>query len=120
MSAIIRVTLDFDGVQIDDFKDITENEIEVNKVVQLMGKTTTAGVTPRYGFKLTYVVPSTGKFDFSKTRNNDAVVVIHYEGGSQATYRGVRLLKKGETKADGEKELEIVYEFSAADRDPAL
>jgi hypothetical protein len=120
MSGIIRVTLDFDGVQIDDFKDITENEIEVNKVVHLMRKTTTAGVTPRYGFKLTYVVPSAGKFDFSKIRDNDAVVVIHYDGGTTTSYRGVRLLKKGESKIDGEKELEIVYEFCATDRDPAL
>ncbi|HOX50489.1 MAG TPA: hypothetical protein PKY05_03305 [Fibrobacteria bacterium] len=117
---ITKVTLDFDGTVIDDFKSFEENEIDLGKVVELAKKTGYAQVTPRYGFKLEYVPPKIGSFDFSPMLTKDAVVTVFYDGGTKATFRGVRLLKKGGSKADGKEEIQNLYEFTASDRSPAL
>lgn len=120
MSAIAKVELTFDGVTVSDFKSISENEIEIGKEVEYASKTGFAEVPPKYGFSLEYVEPKTGAFDFAKYAKSEGTVVIHYDGGTTATYYGVRLLKKGEKKADGRNEIVYPYTFTATRRDPIL
>ena len=117
---IMKVTLDFDGVMIDDFKSIEEHEVELGKIVEYMNKTGYAKKTPRFGLTLEYVTPKTGAHDFSPLVDQDGVVTIYYDGGSKATYRGVRLLKRGAIKSDGDNAQVINYEFFAANRDPEV
>jgi len=118
--AILTLTLDIDKTSIDDFKSIEEHEVEYGKVVEYMNKTGYAGKTPRFGFTLEYVVPKTGAFNFSSLRYKDAVVTLTYDGGSTTVYRGVRLLKRGAKKLDGDNAVVIPYEFFATAMDPEV
>lgn len=120
MSAIAKVELTFDGSTVTDFKSISENEIEVGKEVEYASKTGFVEIPPKYGFQLEYVEPKTGPFDFGKFAKAEGTAVIHYDGGTTATYYGVRLLKKGEKKADGRNEIVVPYTFTATRRDPVL
>ena len=117
---IIKVELNVDGVIITDWKSIEENEIEVGKEIELGTGTKYAAVPPKYGFSMEYVPPPTGAVDFKKFIYNSAVVILTYDGGTTATYSGVRLLKKGSGKLDGKTELANMYTFTAQRRDPAL
>jgi hypothetical protein len=118
--AIIKFAVTLDGVTIDDFKSVSENEIEVGKEIVYATKTGYANVRPKYGFKAEYVPPQTGAFDWSKARDNDVTATFTYDGGTTATYFGGRLLKKGEGKLDGDNELTYPLDFTATSRDPAL
>lgn len=112
---IARVTLAVDGKVIDDFKEVTENEVTRAKTVPLMTKTGTADVLPRYGVSLVYVVPKAGtEYSFAGVRNGTITIV--YDGGRVRRYTGVRCLKEGERKADGENEMTQTVEFSAENR----
>lgn len=117
---ITKVELDFNGSVITDFKSFTEKKIDLGKTVELVNKTGYAQTTPRYGFELEYVVPKIGAFDFSPMVAESGLVTVYRSGGSKVTYSGVRLLSKGDGKADGKDEITHVYEFMAEDRDPAL
>ena len=117
---ITQITLDFDGKVITDFKSFTEKKIDLGKTVELAGKTGYAEVTPRYGFDLEYVVPSLGAFDFSPLLTNSGLVTVFYKGGTKVSFRGVRLLSRGDGKIDGKDELQYTYEFTAESRDPVL
>ena len=100
---VSRCTLEANGQDIDDFKSFTENEIELRKVVKLMNKTGSAGLTPRYGFEVDYVVPEdTPEFDWEALKDGTFTVV--YENGKRKSYTGVSTLKIGQEKIDGENE----------------
>jgi len=100
---VSKVTLDVNGSVIDDIKTVTEKEFELNKQVNLMGKTGHMSVTPRYAFDFDYVVPEdTTPRDFSNLSNGR--LSIEFEGGERITYTGVYVLKIGDKKIDGENE----------------
>lgn len=117
---ILRVTLDIDGQVEESFKSFTEKEVETGAPINMMNRTGFGKKTKRYGFMLEYVIPKTGSRDWSTLVDNDAVVSAYLDGGSKITFRGVRLLKRGEEKIDGDNELVCELDFMAAERDPAL
>jgi hypothetical protein len=115
MEYVNRCTLDVNGQEITDFKSVTEDERELARKVALMNKTGHCTVTQRPGCKVDYVVPlDAPEFDFDSVK--DGTLSIEYENGKRITYTGVRTLKVGESKVDGESELVRTIEFGAAKR----
>lgn len=112
---VSRVLLDINGQSIEDFKSVTEPEVEHNKQVNLMNKTGHMKVTPRYGVQVEYVVPETEtEFDFDSVE--DGRLSIEKMNGKRRTYTGVYILKVGEVKYDGENEATRTIEFGAEGR----
>ena len=108
MEYVSQVTLDVDGQSITDFKECSESEVE------LMGKTSFCKVTPRYGVKVNYVIPSDAEeFDFNSVGNGR--LTIDRQNGKRITYTGLYPLKIGETKY-GKDEAKKEIEFGAEDR----
>ncbi len=104
MEYVNKCLLDVNGQQITDFKAVTENERELARQVNLMNKTGHCGVTQRNGVKVDYVVPEDEtEFDFESVK--DATLTIEYMNGKRITHMGVRTLKIGESKIDGDNEL---------------
>jgi len=103
MEYVAKVQLAIGGKEIEDFKSVEEEEVELNKEVNLMNKTGVVGVTPRYKLNLDYVVPQ-GLEEFDFTTVKDATLVIFYDSGKMIQYAGVTVLKIGATSYDGEKE----------------
>jgi hypothetical protein len=115
MEYVNRCTLAIDGQNIEDFKTFTENERELARQVNLMNKTGHCGVTQRPGCKLDYVVPlDAPEFDFDAVR--DGVLTVEYENGKRKIFTGVRTLKIGEEKIDGDNEVVRTIEFGAQQR----
>jgi hypothetical protein len=112
-----RCYLEINGQAIDDFKAVTEKEVEMARQVNLMNKTGHAAVTPRYGVSVDYVVPEdASEFDFEEVK--DGTLVIEYLNGKRKLYTGVRTLKIGESKVDGENDVVRTIEFGATDYRP--
>ena len=108
---VSRVLLEGNGQNIDDFKSVTEKEVELNKQVNLMNKTGTCGVTSRCQVEVEYVVPEDApEFDFNSVKNG--TLTIDKMNGVRETYTGVTTLKIGATKYDGEKEATRTIDFS--------
>lgn len=100
---ISRCLLSANGQEIDDFKKFTEGEVELHKPVKLMNKTGACKVTPRYGVKVDYVVPSDGpEYDWEAMSNG--TLAVEFENGQRTTYTGVYTAKVGEQVVDGENE----------------
>ncbi|MDA8137926.1 MAG: hypothetical protein M0036_04660 [Desulfobacteraceae bacterium] len=110
-----RCVLAINGQNIEDFKTFTEIERELSRRVNLMNKTGHCSVTQRPGCMLDYVVPLDGvEFDFEGVK--DATLTVEYENGLRKIFTGVRTLKIGEEKIDGDNELVKTIEFSAEKR----
>ena len=110
---VSQVLLEVNGQEISDFKTVTEDEVELAKTVKLMNKTGNMGVTPRYGVQVDYVVPSDApEFDFEGVKNG--TLTIDKMNGVRETFTGVRTLKVGSTKYDGENEVVRTITFGAA------
>lgn len=115
MEYVSRVLLDINGQSIEDFKTVTEKEVEINKAVNLMNKTGFINVTPRYGVEVDYIVPETGTwFDFSTVK--DGRLSIEFMNGKRVTYTGLYVLKIGDLAIDGEKEATKKITFGAGGR----
>jgi hypothetical protein len=115
MEYVSRVLLDINGQGIDDFKSVTEKEVEINKAVNLMNKTGFIGVTPRYGVEVDYVLPeSETPFDFGSVK--DGRLSIEFMNGKRVTYSGLYVLKIGDLAIDGEKEATKKVTFGAVKR----
>ncbi|MBI5234734.1 MAG: hypothetical protein HY886_00585 [Deltaproteobacteria bacterium] len=100
---VARVRLEVNGNNIDDFKSVEEEEVELHKEVNLMNKTGVVGVTPRYKVNVDYVVPKDSEeFDFTEVK--DGTLTIDYDNGKRIQFAGVTVLKIGSTSYDGEKE----------------
>lgn len=109
-----RVTLEVNGQVIDDFEEVTENEVEIRKPVNLMNKTGFTETTPRYGAKVKYAIPKdSAEFDFAGIK--DGTLTIDRGGGKRITYTGVFCTKIGETQY-GKDAATKTIEFGAADR----
>jgi hypothetical protein len=109
-----KVTLEVDGQEVTDFKTFTEKELELAKQVNLMNKTGFMPVTPRYGVNVDYVVPAEGEFDWESVK--DGRLTAEYPNGQRITFTGVRTLKIGEAKVDGENEVVRTIELGAVKR----
>ena len=110
-----RCLLVVNGQEIEDFKSVTEDERELARKVNLMNKTGHCGVTERPGVKLDYVVPEDAdEFDFDSVK--DGTLTIEYLNGKRISYSGVRTLKIGESKIDGDNELVRTIEFGSEKR----
>lgn len=115
MEYVNRCTLVIDGQNIEDFKTFTENERELARQVKLMHKTGHCSVTQRFGCQVDYVVPLDGEeFDFDTVK--DGTLVVEYENGKRKIFTGVRTLKIGEEKVDGDNEVVRTIEFGAEQR----
>jgi hypothetical protein len=115
MEYVSRVLLDINGQSIDDFKSVTEKEVEINKAVNLMNKTGYIGVTPRYGVEVDYVLPESGDaFDFGTVK--DGRLSIQFMNGKRVSYTGLYVLKIGDLAIDGEKEATKKITFGAVGR----
>lgn len=111
---VSRCRLEVNGETIEDFKSVTEGERELAKQVNLMNETGIMKKTPRPSLTVDYVVPSGPGFDWDGL--TDGRVTIEYEDGTRITYTGVRTLKVGEAKADGENEMVQTITLGAAKR----
>lgn len=109
---IIRCTLDVDGQSVTDFKAVTIKETELHKPVNLMHKTGFAGVTPRHGVTVDYVVPQTDP-EFPWEGVKDGRLTVEFENGRKKTFTGVYILKVGDMKVDGENETVRSIELGA-------
>lgn len=115
MEYVSRVLFDIDGRSIEDFKSVTEKEVELNKAVNLMNKTGFMAVTPRYGVEVEYAVPESGpEFDFRSIK--DGRLSIEFLNGKRITYTGVHVLTIGDLTIDGENEATKTVSFGAANR----
>lgn len=109
---VARVRLEVNGQEITDFSAVTEKEYDLAVQVKLMGGTGHARVTPRYQVSVDYEVPVAGEFDWDSVQ--DARLTIEYVNGRRKTYTGVWVLKVGEGKADGEKQVTKTIDLSAS------
>ncbi|MDA8137982.1 MAG: hypothetical protein M0036_04940 [Desulfobacteraceae bacterium] len=110
-----RCILAINGQNIEDFKTFTENERELARQVKLMNKSGSCGVTQRPGCKVDYVVPMEApEFDFDSVK--DGTLTVEYENGKRKIFTGVRTLKIGEEKIDGDNDVVRAIEFMAEKR----
>lgn len=115
MEYVNRCTLSIDGQNIEDFKTFSEDERELARKVNLMNSTGHCSVTQRPGCKLDYVVPlDAPAFDFDTVK--DGELVVEYENGVRKLFTGVRTMKVGEEKIDGDNEVVQTIEFGAQAR----
>ena len=111
---VSSITLNVNGVEITDFKSVTENSVELYKPVKLMNKTGHRRVTPRYGGKIEYFVPDTEEFDWTTVK--DARLTITYESGKKITFTGVYVTDTGDRKVENENETVQEILWSAENR----
>jgi len=115
MEYVNQVVLEVNGQGIDDFKSVTENEVEIRKEVKLMNKTGVSRVSPVYGVQVEYVIPKdAAEFDFENV--SDGTLTIDLNNGVRKQYTGVSTLKIGETKYDGENEATRTIDLVAEKR----
>jgi len=112
---VSRVLLEINGQDITDFKSVSEKEVKLAEQVKLMNKTGFTDATPRYEVDVEYVVPADApEFDFASVRNG--TLTIDKMNGVRETYTGVRTLKIGATKYDGDKEATRTIDLGAANK----
>jgi hypothetical protein len=114
MEYVSRVLLEIDGKELTDFDEVTENEEELYKAVELMNKTGFAEKLPRYGCKVKYVIPKDDpEFDFRSVKNGR--LTIDRQNGTRITFSGVYPLKIGEATYSKD-EVSRGIDFGAEDR----
>lgn len=112
---VSKVLLEVNGKEITDFKQVEEEEFELNKEVNLMNKTGYVGVTPRYKANVDYVIPKDAEeFDFPAVK--DGTLTIDRNNGTRIQFTGVTTLKIGSVSYDEEKEAVRKISFMATDR----
>lgn len=115
MEYVRRCRLDANGQSIEDFKSVTEKEVELYKQVNLMNKTGFASVTPRYSVEVEYVVPeSNPEFDWKGVKNG--TLTIELMNGKRISFTGVYTMKVGAMKIDGDSDTVRTIELGASDR----
>lgn len=109
---VMNVLLEVNGQNIDDFKAVTEGEVEMAKPINLMNKTGFGQVTARHTVEVDYVVPGDKpEFEFAQVKNG--TLTIDKQNGVRTTYTGVYALKIGATKYDGDNEAVRTISFGA-------
>lgn len=112
---VSTVSLECNGQEIDDFQTFEEDPRVLRSAVKLMKKTGVMGVTPQYGFTVSYVIPrNKPEFDFESVQGG--TFVVDYENGTRVTFTGVSVLEIGSVKSDGQKETTKDIKFIAANR----
>lgn len=112
---VSRILLEINGKNIDDFKAVEEEEVEIAKEVNLMNKTGVVAVTPRYKINVDYAAPKDApEFDFTEVK--DGTLTIDKNNGRRIEFSGVTTLKIGATSYDGDKEAVKKITFLATDR----
>jgi hypothetical protein len=112
---VSRVLLEINGVSVEDFNSVEEQDFELAKPVNLMNKTGHIAMLPRYGVSVDYIIPSDSTpFDFTAVIGG--VLTIDHQNNRRVIYVGVRTTKIGKVTYDGEKEATQTIEFSAEDR----
>lgn len=112
---VASVNLEINGKNIDDFKSVSEKEIERHKQINLMRKTGVVSVTPRYGVEVEYVIPKDSpEQDWAEVAN--ATLTIDKDNGKRITYSGVYVMKEGAVKYDGENEATKTIDLVALER----
>ena len=108
------VELEFNGFSYSDFDTFTKTSVTKAKQVNLMNKTGTARMTPRYGFSLTHKRSFNGlPFDIDDVHGGTLTAV--YPDGRRETYVGVATAETGDGTVDGETELTEGKTFVAED-----
>lgn len=115
---VSRVNLEVNGQEISDFDSVEEKEVDLSKRVNLMNKSGFFDTIPRYGVSVDYVVPRDApEFDFRSVKNG--TLTIDRQNGTRITFTGVRTMKIGNTKYDGENAAKKTIEFACIDRQEA-
>jgi hypothetical protein len=115
MEYVRRCYLECNGKTIDDFKSVTDKEVELYKPVNLMNKTGFASVTPRYAVEVEYLVPdSSPEFDWKELKNG--TLTIELMNKKRITFTGCYTLKIGAMKIDGDGDTVRTIEVGAVDR----
>lgn len=109
-----RVRLEVNGQVIEDFEEVTENDVEIRKPVNLMNKTGFTETTARYGAKVKYVIPK-GVKEFNFAEVKDGTLTIDRLDNTRITYTGVFCTKIGETQY-GKDAATKTIEFGAVDK----
>ncbi len=115
---VSRVILDMGGQSIEDFKSVTEKQVELRKQVNLMRRTGFMKVTPRYQVEVEYVVPTdrAEEFDFHDSYWEGTTLTVEYENGRRITFLDVCVLTVGDLKYDAENEATRTITLGAGDR----
>lgn len=114
MDYVNTCNLEVNGIVFEDFESFTENSVTVAKQVNLMNKTGSADMTPRYGFSVNVKKPYTGEIDLDNVKGG--TLTVEYKNGDRTTYGGVRTLETGDGTVDGETELTMTKAFGAETR----
>lgn len=119
MDYITRVSVELNGQVFDDFSAFTENSVTLTKQVNLMRKTGTAKMTPRYGFTLDWVKASIpAGVDPRKIYRK--TFTVEEENGNRVTFGGVSVAETGDASVDGENEITQTVTYIAESRTPDL
>jgi hypothetical protein len=114
MELVSRVYLSINGQEI-DFDSVEEKEYDVAKAHNLCNTTGHFDVTSRYGATCTCPIPKdTEEYDFASVRGG--TLTIDQQNGRRITYTGVRTVKMGGVKYDGDNAATRTVEFSAENR----
>lgn len=96
-------TLEFNGHSYSDFDSFTKSSVTKAKQVNLMNKTGTSRMTPRYGFSLNHKRSFVGlPFDIDDVWGG--TLTVEYPDGRRETYGGVATAETGDGTIDGETE----------------
>jgi len=114
MSLVSRCTIEVNG-RIVSFVKISEDEIELGKVVKLMGGSDVVDQTPVYKFTVTYAKPKNGPV-FDWTTLNGGTFTVNEEGGERITYSPCQILKIGKSDTDDDNAKTMDVDFWAKTR----
>ena len=119
MSYNTRCTIEINGTVYEDISGFTENSVTTAKQVNLMNKTGTAKMLPRYGFSIDNVqsnvppaVNLNGVFNGTFT--------VEYENGDRVDFGGVATAEIGDKNTNGEDETNNTISYIAESRTPGL
>jgi hypothetical protein len=109
-----RIQLEVNGVIIDDFEEVTENEVEYRKPVNLANKTGFSQLTARYGGKIKYAIPADApEFNFKGIQGG--TLTIDFLNGKRRSFTGVFVTKEGEATYGKDTAMKSI-EWGAMDR----
>jgi hypothetical protein len=110
MEYVRKISLEINGLEITDFKSVTEGERTLRAPVRLMNKTGFSTVTPRPTVSLDYVIPSdTPEIDFDGIE--DGTLTIDYDNGRRIMFLGLCTEKVGQIKYDEDNEAVKTIDF---------
>lgn len=110
--SIVKCTVEANGVQDDNFDNVSFGSVTKSIAVPLMNKTNHGFVTPRYTFTISRV-ESILESAVDLENVADGTVTFEFDGGKRRTYGGVYTLETGEGTLDQSSAFAHPISFSA-------